>query len=68
MGAFNIKFLQKQLMPFSKGSEYTVYMKIIHLFDGYKGRSTNKEVKHLREIIKKNFLEIDKRLEKLEND
>lgn len=51
-----------------KGSEYTVYNKISKLMDGYKHKASTNEVRSLRSLLKKAYLEVDKKLEKLENE
>lgn len=68
MGAYNIKHLQQQLMGLIKGGESTVYIKVQHLMNGYKGSTTKKEIQNLRSILKRNHDTLDKQLQKLENE
>lgn len=68
MALYSIKHIQKKLMTLFNGGEYTVYLKIKNLMDGYVGNSNKREVQALRSFLKKNYEEIDKKLTKIENE
>jgi len=68
MGLFNIKHLQNELESSFNGKGSTVYTKIYHLMNGYRGNSTKKEIQCLRNLLKKEFAEVDGILKELEQN
>jgi len=63
MSIYNVSAIKDLIF----GNHYS-YTRIKNLLLGLKGNSTKKEIQQVRKVLKQEWMEIDSKLEKLENE